>query len=124
MRPAQCIFLLCVLVAAVPASLSGRSATQDIPEINASDNRLPHGQLKDAVLTIEMEARLGLWRPEERDGPSIEVQAFAEAGHSPEIPGPMIRVPEGTEISVDIRKRHRRLYSCCPWPRHETGQPE
>ena len=93
MRAAQFIFLLCVVAAA---------AAQDAPEIKTNDNRLPHGQLKNRVLTIELEARLGLWHPEGRDGPSLRVQAFAEAGQVPEIPGPMIRVPEGTEISADI----------------------
>jgi FtsP/CotA-like multicopper oxidase with cupredoxin domain len=102
MRAAHCIFLFCV-AALVPTALFGRTRAQDIPEINANDNRLPHGQLKDGLLTIELEARPGLWHPEDRDGPSLQVQAFAEGGHSPEIPGPMIRVPEGTEISVDIR---------------------
>src|SRR5262245_17571715 len=103
MRAAPCIFLFCVVAAAAPTALFGRAAAQDIPDIQANDNRLPHGQLKDGVLTIQLEARLGLWHPEERDGPSLQVQAFAEAGHSPEIPGPIIRAPEGTEISVDIR---------------------
>jgi FtsP/CotA-like multicopper oxidase with cupredoxin domain len=83
--------------------LSGRAAALDIPEIQVNDNRLPHGQLKDGVLTIDLEARLGLWYPEDRDGPSLQVQAFAEAGHSLEIPGPLIRVHEGTEIAVNIR---------------------
>jgi FtsP/CotA-like multicopper oxidase with cupredoxin domain len=102
MRAAQCIFLVCV-AAVVPTVLFGRTRAQDIPKINANDNRLPHGQLQDGVLTIELESRLGLWHPEDRDGPSLQVQAFAEAGHSPEIPGPMIRVPEGAELSVNIR---------------------
>jgi FtsP/CotA-like multicopper oxidase with cupredoxin domain len=103
MRTAQSIFLFCAVAAVVPTAFSGRTAGEDIPEIKASDNRLPRGRLKDGVLTIELEARVGVWYPEDRDGPSLQVQAFAEAGHSPEIPGPMIRVPEGREISVDIR---------------------
>ena len=102
MRAAQCIFLFCV-AAVVPTALFARTRAQDTSEINANDNRSPHGQLKDGVLTIALEARLGLWHPEEHDGPSLQVQAFAETGKSLEIPGPMIRVPEGTEISVDIR---------------------
>ena len=103
MRAVPRIFLFCIVAAAVPTALFGRATAQDIPDIQVNDNRLPHGQLKDGVLTIELEARLGLWHPEDRDGPSLQVQAFAEAGHSLEIPGPLIRVPEGTEISVDIR---------------------
>jgi FtsP/CotA-like multicopper oxidase with cupredoxin domain len=102
MRAAQCIFLFCV-AAVVPTALFARTRAQDTSEINANDNRSPHGQLKDGVLTIALEARLGLWHPEEHDGPSLQVQAFAETGKSLEIPGPMIRVPEGTAISVDIR---------------------
>ena len=106
MRTARCFILscwFCVVAAAVPTALFGRTAGEDIPEIKANDNRLPCGRLKDGVFTIELEARVGVWHPEEGDGPALHVQAFAEAGHSPEIPGPMIRVPEGKEISVDIR---------------------
>ena len=102
MRVAQCIFLLS-LVAAVPTAFFRRAAGEDIPEIKANDNRLPSGRLTDGVLTIDLEARVGLWYPEERDGPALEVQGFAEAGRPLEIPGSMIRVPEGTEISVHIR---------------------
>jgi len=102
MRAAQSIFLFCVF-AALPAAWFVPTAAQNIPEIKSSDNRSPRGVLKDGVLTIALEARLGLWQPEEHDGPSLQVQAFAEAGHAPEIPGPMIRVPEGTEISIDLR---------------------
>lgn len=103
MRAAQSIFLFRAVAAVIPTGFSGRTAGKDIPEIKASDNRLPRGRLKDGVLTIELEARVGVWYPEDRDGPSLQVQAFAEAGHSPEIPWPMIRVSEGSDISVDIR---------------------
>ena len=103
MRPTQCLFLFCVVAAAVPTAFFGRTAGEDIPEINANDNRLPHGSLKDGVLTIELEAREGTWYPEQRDGPGLRVQVFAEPGRSPEIPGPLIRVPEGTEIRVTVR---------------------
>jgi FtsP/CotA-like multicopper oxidase with cupredoxin domain len=103
MRAAQSIFLLCAVAAVIPTASPRRTAGEDLPEIKSSDNRLPRGRLKDGVLTIELEARVGVWYPEDHDGPSLQVQAFAEPGHSPEIPGPMIRVPEGGEISVDIR---------------------
>jgi FtsP/CotA-like multicopper oxidase with cupredoxin domain len=103
MRPTQCLFLFCVVAAAVPTAFFGRTAGEDIPEIKANDNRLPHGTLKDGVLTIELEALEGTWYPEQRDGPGLRVQVFAEPGRSPEIPGPLIRVPEGTEIRVTVR---------------------
>src|SRR6202047_89334 len=103
MRPTQCLFLFCVVAAAVPTAFFGRTAGEDIPEIMANDIRLPHGSLKDGVLTIELEAREGTWYPEQRDGPGLRVQVFAEPGRSPEIPGPLIRVSEGTEIRVTVR---------------------
>jgi hypothetical protein len=90
MRTARCFILFCVVAAAVPTALFGRTAGEDIPEIKANDNRLPCGRLKDGVFTIELEARVGVWYPEEGDGPALHVQAFAEAGHSPEIPGPFV----------------------------------
>jgi len=106
MRAAQCIFLFCV-VAARPTAFLGQTVGQDIPEITANDNRLPQGRLHNGVLTVELEAREGRWYPELHDGPGLRVQAFAESGRSPQIPGPLIRVPEGTEISVNIRNAIR-----------------
>jgi manganese oxidase len=102
MRPAPHLFLLYLAAAAVPTALFARIATGDTPEIVANENRSPRGSLTDGVLTIELEARQGIWFPEQHDGPGLHVQAFAEPGRAPEIPGPLIRVPEGTEIQVKI----------------------
>lgn len=44
----------------------------------------------------------GRWYPEREDGPGEVVQAFAEEGKAPQIPGPLIRVPAGTEIRARI----------------------
>ena len=82
---------------------SQKPAEKALPEIAVSDNRAPAGRLHKGVLTIELEARAGVWHPEESDGPGLEVQAFAEPGKPPQIPGPLIRVPEGTEIRATVR---------------------
>jgi FtsP/CotA-like multicopper oxidase with cupredoxin domain len=84
------------------AALSSRAA--DEPEhIRANDNRSPAGALSRQQLQIELEAREGLWFPESHDGPGVPVQAFAERGKPLLIPGPMIRVPEGTRIRATVR---------------------
>lgn len=101
MRPAA--VLLFFITAAFPIMSFAAVAEKNFPEITANDNRLPRGHLSNGVLTIELEARIGTWYPEERDGPGLQVQAFAEAGPPAEIPGPLIRVPEGTEIQVSVR---------------------
>jgi manganese oxidase len=101
MRPAA--VLLFFIAAAFPTMSFAAVAERSFPEITANDNRLPQGHLSNGVLTIELEARVGTWYPEERDGPGLQVQAFAEAGRPAEIPGPLIRVPERTEIQVSVR---------------------
>src|SRR5215475_2594988 len=102
MRPASSVFLL-LLAGGMLTLPFADTAEEHLSGIAASDNRQPGGHLDNGVLALELEAREGIWYPEERDGPGLRVQAFAERGLTPEIPGPMIRVPEGTEIQVAIR---------------------
>jgi FtsP/CotA-like multicopper oxidase with cupredoxin domain len=71
--------------------------------ILANDNRAPAGRLANGVLTLKLELRLGSFRPEGADGPSVSVLAFAEAGRPLQIPGPLLRVPQGTDIRVTVR---------------------
>jgi FtsP/CotA-like multicopper oxidase with cupredoxin domain len=54
---------------------------------------------------VRLEVVRGIWRPEGSEGPVREVYAFAEEGKAPHIPGPLIRVPEGTELHVFVRNR-------------------
>ena len=75
------------------------------PEIHANDNRKPAGRLVGKTMRIDLEAREGLWYPESKDGPGLPVQAFAERGKEILVPGPQIRVPEGTRIQATIRNK-------------------
>ena len=45
---------------------------------------------------------MGEWSPEENDGPALNVAAFREEGGPLSTPGPLLRVPEGTEIDATI----------------------
>ncbi|MFL5638912.1 MAG: multicopper oxidase domain-containing protein [Gemmatimonadaceae bacterium] len=71
--------------------------------ISTNDNRRAAGTLRDGKLELKLEIVNGNWFPESDSGPSAVMQVFAEAGRAPEIPGPMIRVPEGTVIHVTLR---------------------
>src|SRR5438876_8073458 len=73
--------------------------------IRANDNRVAAGELKDGILTLHLEVTSGDWYPEADDGQSMKVNAFAEEGKTPQIPGPMIRVPQGTQIHVSFHNR-------------------
>ena len=71
--------------------------------IQTHDNDVPAGTLTGGVLRLQLETRTGIWHPHANDGPGAEMVAFAEVGKPPQIPGPLIRVPAGTEVIVSIR---------------------
>jgi manganese oxidase len=71
-------------------------------EISINDNRKSAGELINGVLYLKLETRTGSWYPESHDGEPLQVYAFAEAGKPLQIPGPLIRVPEGTIINAEI----------------------
>jgi len=88
-----------------PAKSARPQPTAAPPTVVANDNRVPAGVLKDGVLTLHLVATLARWQPEgqgDKDPVRI-VEAFAEEGKAPQIPGPLVRVPEGTEIRMTVR---------------------
>ena len=74
-----------------------------LPPVLVNDNRRPAGTLENGSLVLKLRAAVGLWRPEGDKGTPIPIESFGEDGGSLQIPAPLIRVPEGTEISADIR---------------------
>jgi FtsP/CotA-like multicopper oxidase with cupredoxin domain len=82
------------------------SALAQSPEpIVANQNRSPAGKLESGVLNIQLEVREGVWHPENEDGPALFVQAFGEAGQPAQIPGPMLRMLEGTTVHVTVANK-------------------
>src|SRR5262245_29851908 len=67
-----------------------------------NDNRTPAGTLQNGALTLRLDVRLAEWHPDGDQEPGMVLRAFGEEGKAPEIPGPLIRVPEGTEIVVSL----------------------
>jgi len=74
-----------------------------LPRVTANDNRIPAGQVKNGVLELRLELRAAVWCPEDESGAHRDIYAFAEEGHAPQISGPLIRVPQGTQIHATIR---------------------
>ena len=70
--------------------------------VTINDNRSPAGTLRGGVLTVDLEAREGEWHPDADPAPGIRVRAFAERGKDVSVPGPLLRVPEGTVIHARI----------------------
>ncbi|HJQ09767.1 MAG TPA: multicopper oxidase domain-containing protein [Gemmatimonadaceae bacterium] len=67
-----------------------------------NDNRVSGGRLSKGVFTLNLEAREATWYPEGPSGPPILVHAFAEVGGAARAPGPMIRVPAGTQMHITL----------------------
>jgi FtsP/CotA-like multicopper oxidase with cupredoxin domain len=71
-----------------------------LPKVVTHDNLKSAGQLKDGVLTVHLELKEGAWHPDADDAPAIPALTITEEGVAPSMPGPMIRVPEGTRVHV------------------------
>src|SRR5687768_2015773 len=96
--------LFFALLALVPLPAAAQAAADAVPapraaeQIAINDNRRPAGTLRDGVLTLRLEARMGEWRAEGEDDVARPVAAWAEEGEQAQNPGPLIRVPQGTEV--------------------------
>lgn len=71
----------------------------------ANQNRAPAGVLQAGVLTLELDVTSASWQPESANEPTVPILAFAEPGQAPLVPGPLIRVPLGTEVRLTLRNR-------------------
>jgi FtsP/CotA-like multicopper oxidase with cupredoxin domain len=105
--------LLVSLVAGLSVSLiAAVSPETEVPEhkssagtsaAEANDNQKPAGKLSNGILAISLEARPTMFYPEGTSAPGIPVYGFAESGRNVSVPGPLIRVPAGTEIRATIK---------------------
>lgn len=102
MRSVTCAAAILLITGVVGAP--ARAAGNPDP-IAANHNRTPAGTLHNGVLTLHLEAREGLWRPQADDGAGVVVQAFGEVGKSLQNPGPLVRARAGTKINITLRNR-------------------
>jgi manganese oxidase len=79
------------------------SADSQLQTVAPNDNRVPAGILRGGIHELHLEAMTAGWRPDARVDSLLTVQVFAERGGVPSIPGPLLRVPQGTEVLVTIR---------------------
>ncbi len=100
MRLARLALLSCLSLATAPTSFAAHRAPEAIAP---NDNRIAAGKLQGGVLTIALEARNGQWLPEGTGSRPIAVAAFAEVGKPLTNPGPLIRVPQGTEVRATLK---------------------
>lgn len=84
-----------------PRSVQG-GPRSSLARVEPNDNTVPAGTLRNDSLFVRLEVRRGEWRPEADSGPVLQVEALAEEGKAPQIPGPLLRVPEGTTVVATV----------------------
>lgn len=104
-RPILLVTLTASLTATLAAALTVSPVEHRValPVVAANPNTAPAGRLRGGVLDIELVAALAMWHPDGDSRPGIPVEAFAEPGKPPQVPAPLIRVTQGTEIRVSVR---------------------
>lgn len=102
--------LLALLAFSVQAQLVAPLPRRPLPRPDpaavasvANDNRSPAGTLADRVLTLDLDVVKSRWKAEGPDDPEVPILAFAERGSAPLVPGPLLRVRQGTEIRLRVR---------------------
>jgi len=68
-----------------------------------NDNRAAAGTLRGGVLTVRLDARNAAWRPDPEVDSALTVQAFGERDRPVQVPGPLLRATQGTEVRVTLR---------------------
>jgi FtsP/CotA-like multicopper oxidase with cupredoxin domain len=101
MRHAPVVVMVAALLSSAALSGEGDRAAA-IERATINDNRAPAGTLRDGVLSIDLEVREVDWRPDGDANPGIVVRAFSERGKGASVPGPLIRVREGTTIHARV----------------------
>ncbi len=105
----QLRWIVCVVVVLLSITSSVRfepasaSSGVRLPAVQINDNRRSAGTLEGDGLVLRLRAGRGLWQPEADKGPTLQVEALGEEDGSLQVPAPLIRVQEGTTVSVSIR---------------------
>lgn len=77
------------------------------PVVRPNPNLERAGVLRDGVLRVTLEAKESTWWFNGPGHPPQSIEAFAEPDKPPLMPGPLIRVPAGTELRISVRNSLR-----------------
>ena len=99
---AAALFLLSLPIEGEQAPRA-ESSSPTVERIAINDNRAPAGKVDGSNLSINLVARRGMWHPDRDAEPGLNVKAFGIDGGPLQIPGPAIRVREGTTITARVR---------------------
>src|SRR5688500_17096940 len=90
------------LVASPPRLPLPRPAA-NAPMVAINQNRVPAGTLRNGTLTVALDVVEAAWHPEGPEDPVVPILALAEQGKPPQVPGPLLRAPQGTTVHLTLR---------------------
>jgi FtsP/CotA-like multicopper oxidase with cupredoxin domain len=103
---------LAIVASSLESQIIRPAARQPLPKPAAGvvragvhQNRVPAGRLVGNVHRIAIEIHESAWHPEGANDPEVPILAFAEAGHAPSVPGPLVRVRQGTDVVISLHNR-------------------
>ena len=96
-RRSRLVFVSCMIAS------THETLAQGTERVRANDNRARAGVQGVSTVAIRMEAKLAMWHPDGDDKPGVLIPVFAELGRAPQVPGPLIRAPGGTDVIVMLR---------------------
>lgn len=98
------IALQAQLVAALPR-LPLPQPSSTVMRAAAHQNLVAAGRRTGATMRLDLDVVESAWKPEGQGDAEVPILAFAERGQSPLVPGPLIRVPQGTAVILTLRNR-------------------
>jgi len=88
----------------IAPSMAAADATgTDGPVVVANNNADRAGVTADRTVTVRLRAAKGRWQPEGPGRPTLTIDAFGEEGKPLMVPGPLVRVREGTTLAFSAQ---------------------
>ncbi|MCC6930962.1 MAG: multicopper oxidase domain-containing protein [Gemmatimonadaceae bacterium] len=108
MSPRVIVWLTAVLCSARATGVNAqpvasRAAAAPVARITPNDNRRPAGRLRGDTLRLALVTTLGEWHPDGARAPGVTIPAFAVEGGTASVPGPLVRVRQGSTVVVTVR---------------------
>ena len=92
-------------VVAPPPRIPLPRPAANAPMATSNDNRQPAGRLEGNTLTLALDVVEAAYQFEGPHDPIVRVLAFAEAGKTPTVPGPLLRAPVGTTVRLTVHNK-------------------
>ena len=90
-------------ISAARADRAFSAGPRALAVVTPNPNTARAGVLHGDTLDVALVARTSEWRPDGAGRPSMRIEAFAEPGKSPLIPGPLVRAAKGTVVRFSVR---------------------